>query len=260
MNKITYSFILCLMFLFILLPAALWAKDIDAVLQWSRKVELSTPVSGIVTEALVNIGDHVRKGQPLMKLDERPFKAEVEKAKAGVKRLEVKHREAEGELKRAKEMHERELLADHELELARIGSLTSDAEYKAAQAALTKAELDLEYSVVKAPFDGIILNRTVEIGQTIISSMQPAPMFTLAESGYMIARIKITDKELSALSMGQKVSVKVSGKEYKGSINRIGMEPLETKEGSYLYEVDIRFSIGPSAVIRPGQKAFVTLP
>ena len=258
MNKRADSVILCFIFLFIL-PAALWAKDIDAALQWSRKVELSTPVSGIVTEALVNIGDHVRKGQPLMKLDDRPFKAEVEKAKAGVKRLEVKHREAEGELKRAKEMHERELLADHELELARIGSLTSDAEYKAAQAVLTKAELDLEYSVVKAPFDGIILNRTVEIGQTIISAMQPAPMFTLAESGYMIARIKIPDKELAALSLGQKASVKVSGKEYKGSINRIGMEPVGVSEGGSLYEVDIRFSIGPSAILRPGQKAVATL-
>lgn len=69
--------------------------------------------------------------------------------------------------------------------------------------------------MVKAPFDGIILNRTVEVGQTIISAMQPVPMFIIAEAGYMIARIKITDKELSALSLGQKVSVKVSGKNTK---------------------------------------------
>ncbi len=259
MNKTVNSLIFSLILL-VILPAALWAKDIDAALLWSRKVELSAPVSGIVSEAMANIGDQVRKGQPLLRLDERPFKAEVKKAKAEIKRLEVKLHESEQEFKRAKEMHERELLADHELELAKSEFLTSESEYNAAQAVLTKAELDLEYCVVKAPFNGIILNRTVEVGQTIISTMQSMPMFTLAESGYMIARIKIPDKELSALSLGQKAAVKVSGKEYKGIISRIGMEPIAAKEETSLYEVDIRFSIDPSTIIRSGQKAIVTLP
>ncbi len=259
MNKTAESLTFSLMFL-IILPSALWAKDIDAALQWSRRVELSAPVSGVVTEVAVNTGEHVRKGQTLLRLDERYFKAAAEKARAEVKRLEVKLHESEQEFKRAKEMHERELLADHELELAKSGFLMSESEYKAAQATLTKAELDLEYSVVRAPFDAVILNRTVEVGQTIISAMQPVPMFIIAESGYMIARVKIPDKELSALSMGQKVSVKVSGKKYEGSISRIGMESVETKEGGYLCEVDIRFAIGPSAIMRPGHKAVVTLP
>lgn len=259
MNKTTGSLIFSLILL-VILPSALWAKDIDAALLWSRKVELSAPVSGVVSEVAANTGEHVRKGQALLRLDERYFKAKAEKAKAEIKRLEVKLHESEQEFKRAKEMHERELLADNELELARIGFLTSGSEYNAAQASLTKAELDLEYSVVRAPFDGIILNRTVEVGQTIISTMQPVPLFTLAEAGYMIARIKIPDKELSAISLGQKAGVKVSGKEYKGIISRIGMEPIAAKEEMSLYEVDIRFSIGPSAVIRPGQRAVVTLP
>jgi multidrug efflux system membrane fusion protein len=258
MNKTADSLILSLMFLF-LLPAPLWAKEIDAALRWSRKVELSAPVSGIVSEVAANTGEHVSKGQPLLRLDDRPFKAEAEKAKAEVKRLEVKLHESEQEFKRAKEMHERELLADHELELAKSGFLTSESEFKSAQASLTKAELDLEYSVVRAPFDGIILNRTVEVGQTIISAMQPAPMFIIAEAGYMIARVKIPYKELSTLSPGQKVHVTVSGKKYEGSISFIGMEPVETKERSYLYEVNIRFSVGPS-IMRPGQEAAVTLP
>ncbi|MBI5181815.1 MAG: hypothetical protein HZA06_02755 [Nitrospirae bacterium] len=76
----------------------------------------------------------------------------------------------------------------------------------------------------------------------------------------MIARIKIPDNELSALSLRQKVSVKVLGKRYEGSISRIGMEPVGVSEGGALYEVDVRFTIGPSAIIRPGQKAAVTLP
>lgn len=259
MNKTADSLILSLILL-VILPSALWAKDIDAALQWSRKVDLSAPVSGIVSEVAANTGEHVRKGQPLLRLDERPFRAEVKKAKAEVKRLEVKLHESEQEFKRAKEMHERELLADHELELAKSGFLTSESEYSAAQASLTKAELDLEYCVVKAPFDGIILNRTVEVGQTIISTMQPIPVFTIADSGFMIARIRISEKELSGLSVGKKVSVKVSDKKYAGSITRIGMEPVGSGNEGAIYEADIKFAISPSAVMRPGQKAVVTLP
>lgn len=190
MNRITGLLMVCLLLTFIL-PAALWAKDIEAALQWSRRVELSTLVSGVVSEVVVNAGDYVRKGQPLLWVDERPFKTQVEKAKAEVKRLEVKLNEAEQELKRAKEMHERDLIADHELELARIGFVAVDSEYQAARAALTQAELDLEYSEVRAPFDCVVLQRKAEAGQTIVSAMQPIPLFVLAEAGHMLARIKI---------------------------------------------------------------------
>ena len=259
MNKIADSAMVCFILAFIL-PAALWAKDIDATLHWSRKVELSTPVSGVVSGVLAEAGAYMRKGQVLLRLDDRGFKAAVKKARAEVERLKVKSEEAERELKRAKEMHERDLIADHELELARIGFVTSDSEYQAAQAVLIQAELNLEYSEVRAPFDCVVLQRKAEVGQTIVSTMQPIPLFVLAEAGHMLARIKIAGEELSALSKGQKVSVKVAGKKYKGVINRIGMEPDGIRNGKPLYEVDVKFSFDPTTIIRPGQSATVTLP
>ena len=247
-------------FLLLSFPSILWAIDKDATLQWSRVVEVSTPVSGVVSGVLAEAGAYMRKGQVLLRLDDRGFKAAVKKARAEVERLKVKSEEAERELKRAKEMHERDLIADHELELVRIGFVTSDSEYQAAQAALTQAELDLEYSEVCAPFDCVVLQRKAEVGQTIVSTMQPIPLFVLAEAGHMLARIKIAGEELSALSKGQKVSVKVAGKKYKGVINRIGMEPDGIRNGKPLYEVDVKFSFDPTTIIRPGQSATVTLP
>ena len=247
-------------FLLLSFPSILWAIDKDATLQWSRVVEVSTPVSGVVSGVLAEAGAYMRKGQVLLRLDDRGFKAAVKRARAEVERLRVKSEEAERELKRAKEMHERDLIADHELELARIGFVTSDSEYQAAQAALTHAELDLEYSEVRAPFDCVILQRKAEVGQTIVSAMQPIPLFVLAEAGHMLARIKIAGEKLSALSKGQKVSVKVAAKKYKGVINRIGMEPDGIRNGKPLYEVDVKFSFDPTTIIRPGQSATVTLP
>ncbi|GAB4413183.1 MAG: hypothetical protein OHK0032_09270 [Thermodesulfovibrionales bacterium] len=247
-------------FLLLSFPSILWAIDKDATLQWSRVVEVSTPVSGVVSEVLAEAGAYMRKGQVLLRLDDRGFKAAVKRARAEVERLKVKSEEAERELKRAKEMHERDLIADHELELARIGFVTSDSEYQAAQAALTQAELNLEYSEVRAPFDCVVLQRKAETGQTIISTTQPAPLFVLAEAGNMLARMKVTNEEMSSLSKGQRVFVKVAGKKYKGIIIRLGMEPVGVKAGRSLYEVDIRFSFDPDITMRAGQTAVVTLP
>ncbi len=244
----------------LLFPAMLWARDIEATLQWSRLVDLSTPVSGMVSEVLADAGAYVRRGQVLMRLDDRGFKAEVNRARAELERLRVKRDEAERELKRAREMHERDLFADHELELARIGFVTTDSEYQAAEAALTRAELDLEYSVIRAPFDCILLKRMVEVGQTIISTTKPVPLFTVAEAGYMVARIRITHEQLSRLSLNQRVSVKVAGKRYEGMIVRLGMEPAGVRAGRQLYEVDIRFGFDPAITMRAGQPAAVALP
>lgn len=246
-------------FLLLSFPSILWAIDKDATLQWSRLVEISTPVSGVVSGVFAEAGTYMRKGQVLLRLDDRSFKAAVKKARAEVERLRVKREEAEREFKRAKEMYERDLIADHELELARIGFLTSDSEYQAAQATLTQADLDLEYSEVRAPFDCIVLQRKAEVGQTIVSAMQPTPLFVLAEAGHMLARIKVTNEELLSLYTGQGVLVRVAGKKYKGTISRLGIDPVGMRNGKPLYDVDVKFSFDPSTIMRAGQHAAVTL-
>lgn len=243
---------------FLMVPA--WAEDVPGTLQWARRVELTTPVSGQVMEVPVQANDRVRKGQVLLRLDPRGFQAQVERAQASLDRAIPAYEEARREMERAQELYDRTVLSNHELELARIALAQADAERRAAQAALTQAQLDLEYSVIRAPFDGIVVQRNAEIGQTVVARLQPPVLLVLAEAGRMVVRMDVNRVQLSKLALGQAVSVTVEGKQYEGVVTNIALEPNPEAIGEPVYPVDVEFAPDQMVQYRPGQQATVTLP
>ncbi len=238
----------------------LWAADYPAVLGWEKRVELSTPVSGIVVEVSARVGERVKKGQSLLKLDERPFRIELDRARSEVRRLSVALDEARREKERAEELYARTVLSDHELQLARIGWTTADTRLESARADLDRARLNLEYSVIRAPYDGIVLNRHVEVGQTIVNRLQSTPLLVLAETGRMRAHLLLSQEQLLTLASGEKAMVKVKGRTYPGSVLSIGLTPESGKSGAPLYGVDISFHAGSTDTFREGQPATVSFP
>ncbi len=222
--------------LLILATATVEAGEWEGSLQWLRRVELSTPVSGVVSRVLVEAGERVRAGQVLMRLDQRGLKAELGRVQAELERLTRTRDEAEREYDRAMELYDRTLLSEHELELAKIARATALAEFQSAQAAVTRAALELEYSEVRAPFDGVVLRRNVEPGQTIVTRLQTSPLLVLAETGRMVAAVRLPLGEISQLSEGDEATVHVGGADLKGKVRRLGLEP-DGEDRSYLLEV-----------------------
>lgn len=241
-----------------MLPAA--AEDVVATLQWARRVELTTPVSGKIAEVLAQPNEHVRKNQSLLRLDARGFQAQVDQAKAGLDKAKPAREEAQRELDRAHELYDRTVLSNHELELARIAFARADAEYRSAQAALKQAQLDLEYSVIRAPFDGIVVQRNAEAGQTVVAQLQPPVLLVLAEAGRMVVRMDVSRAQLTKLSVGQTLPVTVEGKKYEGVVTGIALEPNPEAIGEPVYPVDVQFTPERMGQYRPGQQATVTLP
>ncbi|NOY53497.1 MAG: efflux RND transporter periplasmic adaptor subunit [Deltaproteobacteria bacterium] len=238
-----------------ILPA--WAVEYPSVLKWDRRVELSTPVSGIVSEVAVHEGERVRKGQLLLQLDDRPFRLEIDRARSVVKRLVVVLDEARREKDRAEELYARTVLSDHELQLARIGWTIADAKLESAKSDLARAKLDLEYSTVRAPFDGRILERHAEVGQTLVQRFRSTPLIVLAASDRMCAQALMTQEQFSNVTPGQKVMVKVEGHLYPGTVRSIGLTPVSAEVPGALYPVDIVFRIDPVITFRAGQPATI---
>jgi len=238
----------------------LQAAEVTGSLQWARRVELSTPVSGVISQVAVNGGDEVQKGQLLLSLDPRGFTALVKKAEARVVTSKEARDEAKRELERITEMYERTLLSDHELQLAKIALSTAAADLQAAEAERTLARLDLEYSRVSAPFDGVVLERSAEVGQTVVTRMQSVPLLVLAETGRMLARIEVGEQELAALRKGLEVQVRSGGKTFRGTVQRLGMEPVIAAGGVAKYEADVVFEYPRNERLRAGQSAVVVLP
>jgi len=236
--------------------STLFAEEMEAVLQWQRTVPMSTPVSGVVIKVDAQVGRRVEKGHVLLKLDDRARRAQVVALQAKVKSAENNRDESRREMERTQELYDRTLIADHELELAKIQRDEATAQHQEAKATLMQAEMDLQYSTVRAPFTAWVTQRNVEVGQTIISELQAPPLVVLVDAVRMVARVQVSIDTLSKLRIGQKVKVTVSGENFQGKINHIALSPNQGSTDQYA--VDVSFEVGDK-IYRAGQSAEVEL-
>lgn len=235
------------------------ALEVPATLHWSKRVELGTPVSGMIKSVLANTGDKVSKGDSLVKLDDRHYAAALSKAQAQVKDLNEKSKEAKRQLDRALELYERTVLSDHDLQTTKNAKLTVESEYATAKAELVTAKLNLEYTDIRAPFDAFVLKRNVEEGQTIVSQLRPEMLVVIAASGEMIARGYIAPGDLNGLQRDRPATVVIAGVDYNGKIKQVGLEPVKIDKQGIYYEIDIVFNTG-ERILRAGQQVTIQLP
>jgi multidrug efflux system membrane fusion protein len=232
----------------------IFAQERDAVLQWQHMVPLSTPVSGVVVKVNVKPGSRVEKGQALLQLDERARQAKVKALEADLKRAENNRDEAQRDLERTQDLFDRTLIAQHELQLAKIQNDDGKAQYEIAKSKLLKARMDLEYSTVRAPFNGWVVQRNVEVGQTVVSELQAEPLIKMVEAGKMLARVQVSSADLAKMNIGHKASVKVGVAIYNGAIYQTGLVPVAGTTDKYY--VDVAIDVG-NKLYRAGQAAKV---
>ena len=233
------------------------AADVPAVLQWSHRVEISVPVSGVVQTVHVETGDLVKKGQILLALDKTSFQAKVAESRAAVSRLDEEVAEAKRNLDRVKELYDRTVIATTELDQAKLRYVQAKAMLAEAQARMKQHQNRLDDAAVRAPFDAVVVARQVESGQTVSAEFQPQTLLVLAKSGEMLARLRVSDTQIDKLKPGQPVTVTVGGKNYSGIIKVLGLEPIKAKE-EVAYAVDVAFPTREQ--LRAGTLAVVKLP
>ncbi len=148
-----------------------------------RELKLGTLVSGVVADVRVRKGQQVRAGDVLVILDQREFKARLDRARALSARASALLAEARREEERALELYDRGLLSDHELQKAQIGRLEAEARRAESMAEETRARLDLERSTVKAPFDGTIVKVNAWKGKPVRNTLNIQTMIVLGVQG-----------------------------------------------------------------------------
>jgi len=216
---------------------------------------LTTPLSGVVTTVYGKPGTLVKQGELLVQLDRRLLLANAEKTAADEIYWQQYYDEAKRELDRTIEMYERTLLSNYERDAAHLGFAKATAELKSAQARSIKAQLELEYSEIRAPFDGVIVTQYVQIGESVINYPQVQPLVALAESGKMSVTVLLSAKALQSVRLGAKVNVVVAKKTFAAVIESIGVEPHVLAEPKY--PIVISFQQG-EVVLHVGQKSTVS--
>ncbi len=240
------------------LPAA--ALQLDAVLSWAKRVELGTPVKGVITSISVRAGDRVKKDTLLLQLDQRGYRARVAALAARVKNSKAVLQESKRELDRALELYDRTVLSDHDLQVAKNDFIAAEADYATARAELQQARLELEYSTLRAPFDALVVARHAEVGQSVVPDLKPAILLVLAGAGRMHAVAWLTAPQLAGLKAGMPAEVNVNKQKFSGRILEIGLEAKAKgpAEKPY-YRLVVAFDTGGS-LLRAGLPAEITLP
>ncbi|SHK50417.1 efflux RND transporter periplasmic adaptor subunit [Epilithonimonas mollis] len=125
-------------------------------IQAKRNVEIRSRLSGIIQKIYVNEGQFVRKGQPLFKINDAELQVELLKATASLKQATADVRIAEVEQKQVQSLHSKKFVADNELELAKAKLSSARAKYAFADAERKAVLQKIDFSTIKAPFDGVL--------------------------------------------------------------------------------------------------------
>jgi HlyD family secretion protein len=237
-------------------------------------VQVGAQVSGRVTEINADFNDKVKKGQIIAKVDELVLKAQIYQAQAAydvavanLKRSQVSVVDTQRQFDRQKALKDQSLVAGAIVEQAEAARDTavanvnaSKAQVSQAAANLKQARTNLSYATIYSPVDGVVLSRTIELGQTVASSLQAPVLFTIAED---LARMQINtavaEADVGRLSEGMKATFTVDafpGKTFDGVVRQVRNAPTTTS-GVVTYDAVIDVD-NAEMTLRPGMTANVT--
>jgi HlyD family secretion protein len=244
-------------------------------LQAVTTVQVGSQVSGTIKALHADFNSEVRKGQVIAELDPSLFQTQVEQARASLIRLQadadrarVDVEDTQVKLKRARELAAQQLISQADLDTAEAASRqaqaavkSAEAQVKQAQAALNQSQVNLEHTIIRAPIDGIVISRSVDVGQTVASSLQAPTLFVIANDlTRMQVNASIDESDIGRIKAGQPVSFTVDaypGEPFTGTVSQVRLEPkVESNVVSYTTIIDVP---NPSMKLKPGMTATVTI-
>lgn len=171
----------------------------SAVIEGKQDVEVRPQVSGTLTQVCVEEGAHVRKGQVLFIIDQVPYQAAVEKAKAAVATAEANLATAKLNLEGREQLYRDQVISDFDLRTTQNACKSAEAALLQARAELRDAENDLSYTEVKSPVDGSAGMTSFRVGALVGPSMTE-PLITVSDNSDMYVYFSMTEKQVLALT------------------------------------------------------------
>jgi RND family efflux transporter MFP subunit len=201
---------------------------------------------GRIAAVLVEVGDRVRAGQVLARLDTAVLRPQVGSLEAALDEAKTNAELAQADYRRAVAVSSSGALSAQEIERRRSAAASADAKVKVAAAQLAEFRARLRRTEIRAPAAGMVLTRNAEIGQ---SASGGEPLFRLGRGGEIEMRGRVPEQDLPRLSVGQAAQVRVTGLDsaFPGKVWLLGavIDP-QTRLGS------IRVQLEPHPNLRPG--------
>jgi HlyD family secretion protein len=198
-----------------------------------RTVQVGTQVSGQISELHVDFNDTVRKGQLLARIDPTLQRQAVTDAYAALERAQAQALQAQRELRRGRELMNAGLVARSELETTGSAYDVARANVKSAQVALERAKQNLEYTNIYAPIDGVVVERNVDLGQTVAASLSTPQLFLIANDlTNMQILARVGEGDIAGIREGQPVKFTVQAlprDTFKGTVDQVRLQSTTTE-------------------------------
>lgn len=225
------------------------------------KVEVGTQVSGVIEKIFVDYNSQVKKGQLLAELDKLTLNEKLNQAKASLATSQSDLLYAEQNYNRVNGLYEVQAATQSSYENA-VNMLEQAKNSVAnAKANLHQAEVNLSYAEIYSPINGVVLDRSVEEGQTVAASFSTPTLFTIANDlTKMQVEADVDEADIGVVKMGQKVTFTVDAygdDVFEGTVNQIRLQPTVTNN-VVTYTVIIE-APNPEEKLYPGMTANITI-
>ncbi len=196
------------------------------------KVEVGTQVSGIVEKLHVDYNSRVKKGDLLAELDRSTLSEQVNQAQANLSNAQSSLTLAEQNYERIKALYDNKAATQASFEEASNQYVQAKNQVVTAKSDLQRAQVNLSYSRIYSPIDGIVLSKSVEQGQTVASSFSTPTIFTIANTlQQMQVEADVDEADIGQVKEGQFVTFTVDafpGDIFTGVVRQIRLEPTVT--------------------------------
>lgn len=225
-----------------------------------KTVEVGTQVSGVIEKIFADFNSQVKKGQLLAQLDETPLIAQLQQTKASVDQAEAQVKYQKATYERYKALLAKKLIAQSDFDLAEYNYNSALGSLNNAKSQYDKNKINLSYARIYSPIDGTVLDRAVEVGQTVAASFSTPTLFTIANDlTQMRVEAKVDEADIGQLVNGQRVEFTVDAfplKKFNGEVTEIRLQPVTTNN-VVTYTVVIG-APNPDNILKPGMTANAT--
>src|SRR5437773_5827734 len=224
-------------------------------------VQVGSQVSGNIAKLFADFNSQVKAGQVVAQIDPALFQATVTQAEGDLASAQAALELARVNAKRTQDLFARKTSSQADLDQAMATLHQAEANVKIKQGALDKAKADLEHCTITSPIDGVVISRSVDVGQTVAASLQAPVIFQIANDlAKMQIDSNVAEADVGVVQVGQDVDFTVDAfptQTFHGKVMQVRNAPI-TVQNVVTYDTVIGVS-NPDLKLKPGMTANVSI-
>jgi len=224
-------------------------------------ISVGAQVSGRVSKLYVDFNDHVEKGQILLTLDDALFTAQIAQSEGAVRNMQASVELAQANEARMRTLFAQEYVSKQELDQAVQALKSARAQLDTARGQLNRDKTNQSYSVIRSPVSGVVVDRVVDVGQTVAASFQTPTLIKIAQDlSKMQIDSSFAEADIGKIKVGQQAKFSVdafTNRNFEGTVKQLRLNPTVT---SNVVTYDVVISVdNPEQILLPGMTAYVNI-